>query len=328
MKKTSNVPLHKPSVMRGVELPSNAALTRNMLVFKASSASVKNSKKDAWVVNEKGLEMTLLKVLPFLMLTSLLGACNNKPPSCADEKTVEEAKKIIMGHASKELNKEKFANYSDDPDGLVRKFMDGLEIQLIGVVSEGYQEDAKKQMCKGTIAMTFLTGEKSEQEVLYSTQKTEDKDGKFLMEIEGAKPLIGRAYSGAVNYYYDNRWTGTWNGTYACGGIEGATESHQGAFSQPVSLVVDVMKAKLERTTKGGGIETLEGRMDNYQGLRLKGIGENTPEDKWETIFEGEVTGKNAVANGVIRLLDGTVLRECHLELTQQASPEAEGGKR
>ena len=285
--------------------------------------------------------MKALKILPFyslIVLLPMLGACNKKPPACADEQTVKTAKNILVGEAAKLLDA-----FPDDPDGLIKKFIAGLKVEITEVVNEGYKEDAKKQLCQGKITVTTIEEQKAEQKMAYATQTTEDKDGGFLLEIEGAAPLSDGMQESAARYYLKNRWAGVWSGTYACSGLDGPTEPHQGAFSQPVSLVVDgstritrrnnngvvvggETEAMLERTTQGGGIEKLTG-VFGAGGLRLSGRGENTPDDQWETSFEGKVNGKNAVADGVIRLRTGMVLRQCHLELTQ-AAPTAKAGEK
>jgi hypothetical protein len=219
---------------------------------------------------------------------------------------VENIEKIVAGDKK-----------PDDPDGWLQKFYDGLKVQFTGVVSEGYKEDAKKQLCKGTMTISSVTGETVERSVEYATQKTEDKEsGGFLVEIQNAQPFVLNLSGQAINYYQANRWTGTWNGTYSCNGIKGATDGPQGPFSMPVSMVVEGSKAKLERTTKGGGFEKLVGDFGIDSLLRIGGTGENTPDDRWNTSFSGTVTGKKVAADGAIRLQDGSVLRECKLDLS------------
>lgn len=249
----------------------------------------------------------------FLALTSglILVACSSKPPGCADTQTLKTAKDLLVENIGKLITEGK----PDDPDGWLQKFYDGLKVEITGVVSDGYKEDAKKQFCKGKMTITSVTGATAERDVEYSTQKTEDKEsGSFLLEIQDFQPFVQNMGNHALTYYRANRWAGIWNGTYSCNGIKGATDGDQGPFSLPVSMVVEGSKAKLERITRGGGIEKLAG--DLSASFKLEGTGENTPEDRWNTSFTGAVEGKKVVADGAIRLQDGSDLRQCRLELT------------
>ena len=86
----------------------------------------------------------------------------------------------------------------------------------------------------------------------------------------------------------------------------------------PVAMVVEGVNAKLERTTRGGGIETLKGEFNSYMAsptFKLYGNGENSPEDRWSTSFAGKVAGKTFIADGAITVRSET-LRQCKLELT------------
>ena len=256
------------------------------------------------------------KLRLFLTLTPslVLMACSSKPPGCSDEQTLKTAKDLLLENIGKIVTGDK---KPDDPDGWLQKFYDGMKVQITNVVSDGYKEDAKKQLCKGTMTITSVTGEVAEREVEYSTQKTEDKAaGNFLLEIQNAQPFVMNMAGHAINYYQANRWAGTWNGTYSCSGLKGATDGPQGPFSLPVSMVAEGDKVKLERTTRVGGFEKLAGNFGFNASLRLEGTGENTPEDRWNTSFTGTAEGKKVTADGAIRLQDGSVLRQCQLELT------------
>jgi hypothetical protein len=264
--------------------------------------------------------MKLTNILRFglvLLPSFALVACGNKPPGCADAQTLNTAKGILVNNINKLLTTGE--QKPDDPDGWLEKFNDGMQVQINSIVSEGYKEDAKKQMCKGTMIVTAISGETAEREVEYATQATEDKHGGFLLEIENFTPFVQTMAGHAARYYLANRWSGNWGGMYSCNGIQGSVDGPQGPFALPVTMVVSGNHAKLERTTVGGGIEKLAGTIDGT--FQLSGSGENTPEDRWNTIFNVKVAGKKATAEGVIRLTDGTVLRQCQIDLTMGASP-------
>lgn len=281
---------------------------------------MKSKTKTASVVDHRDNTMKLSNILLlFLALTSglVLVACSSKPPGCADTETLKTAKELLVENIGKFISSGEMQ--PDDPDGWLQKFYDGLKVEITSVVSDGYKEDAKKQLCKGTMTIISVTGATAERSVEYSTQKTEDKAGGFLLEIQNAQPFVQKIGIDALTYYRANRWAGTWNGTYSCSGMKGATEGPHGPFSLPVSMVVEGNKAKLERTTRGGGIEKLAGEfysLGRDAPFKLEGTGENTPEDSWNTSFTGSVEGKKVVANGAIRLQDGTEMRQCRLDLS------------
>ena len=251
-----------------------------------------------------------------LSVTALLMGCGNKPPGCADPQTLEVAKTLMVENTDKSLANQNA--FTDDPDGWMKKFYAGLKVEITGIVSEGYKQDAKKQLCKGTMKITTATGRTLERSVEYSTQKTEDQKDAFLLEIQEFAPFAVGTSAEARKYFEANRWTGTWNGSYACSGVNGATNGLQGPYSLPVSMVVQGTDAKLERTTRGGGVEMLNGKFDSLfsnNPFKLSGEGQNSPEDKWTTNFSGTVSGKRLVADGAITVR-GETLRQCKLDLT------------
>lgn len=249
-------------------------------------------------------------------MVALLGGCGNKPPGCADPQTLEVAKTLVVENTDKSLaNQNAFA---DDPDGWMKKFYAGLKVEITGIVSEGYKQDAKKQLCKGTMKITTVTGRTLERSVEYSTQKTEDQKDGFLMEIQDFVSFTQGTSNEARKYYDANRWTGDWNGTYACSGVNGAADGPQGPYSLPVTMTIQGSDAKLERTTRGGGTEILKGQIDSIMAQRpfkIYGEGQNSPEDKWTTNFSGTVSAKRLVADGAITVR-GETLRQCKLDLT------------
>ena len=251
-----------------------------------------------------------------LSVTAMLVGCGNKPPGCADPQTLEVAKTLVVENTDKSLANQN--TFADDPDGWMKKFYAGLKVEITGIVSEGYKQDAKKQLCKGTMKITTVTGRILERSVEYSTQKMEDQKDGFLMEIQDFVSFTQGTSNEARKYYDANRWTGDWNGTYACSGVNGAADGPQGPYLLPVTMTIQGSDAKLERTTRGGGTEILKGQIDSIMAQRpfkLYGEGQNSPEDKWNTNFAGMVRGKRFVADGAITVR-GETLRQCKLDLT------------
>lgn len=270
-----------------------------------------------------------------LMVTvALASGCSKKPPGCADAETTATARQMVVDGTAKYMAEQA----TDDPDGWLQKFTDTIKVDLSGVVGEGYKAEAKKQLCRATLKVTTMTGAEAERAIEYSTQLTEDQKGAFLLEIRDFAPFIVSTGAEARKYYDANRWAGTWNGTYACQAVGGIGEGMQGPFSMPVSMVVQGSKAKLERTTRSGGYEVLEGELQTFgpdKTVYLRGEGKNTTEDSWFTVFKGAVAGKRLTADGVISATvndaaggEGTArrvpVRSCTLDVTlgAPASPE------
>ena len=259
--------------------------------------------------------LTLLSV----GVIAIVAGCSSKPPGCADPQTIETTKQMVVDNTNKAITNKAF---EDDPDGWMKKFYAAMKVEITGVVSDGYKQDAKKQLCKGTLTITMLSGRTLERSVEYSTQKTEDKKDGFLLEIQEFTPFIAGTANEARKYFDANRWTGDWNGTYACSGVSGAADGPQGPYSLPVTMTVQGTEAKLERTTRGGGIEMLSGEFNSLflnTPFKLSGEGQNSPEDRWNTSFSGAVNGKQLVAEGAIKVGRET-LRQCKLNLTHGGS--------
>jgi hypothetical protein len=261
------------------------------------------------------------------VVSLLLVGCSAKPPGCADPETLKTMRSLVVEDTTKVLAKQA----ADDPEQWVAKFTDALTVELSGIVSDGYKEDAKKQFCRATMKLQAIDGAKMEVPVVYSTQRTEDQKGAFLMEVQDFAPIVSATGAAGRKFYEESRWTGSWTGTYACGGLGGATDGPQGPFSMPVTMTVEGTSAKLERTTVGGGIEQLEGRFDTMgfdEPFLLQGTGQNSPDDTWRTRFVGKASGLQLTADGFIRVAAPTgaagadggppAVRKCRLELALQ----------
>lgn len=252
-----------------------------------------------------------LMLAAIVAIGAVLAGCDSKPPGCADTETLQTAKQLVTDPLRPERPEE------TDPDGIGTGFDKALKLDVQNIVSEGYQADKKKQMCKGMLRVTLPDGKGLEREIEYSTQRTVDQKDRFMLEITNIQPVIMQLAAVRNGYVDARRWSGNWGGTYSCSGVGGATDGPQGPFSMPVTMVVDGNDAKLERVTKGGGVETLKGRLSGA--LSLAGAGANSADDRWETTFHGEAKGRKATAEGLIRIAGGAILRHCKLDLTQGA---------
>ena len=252
---------------------------------------------------------------------ALLQGCAQKPPACGDAETVQTIQRLLIEH-TQELMPQALGGspvVKDDPNKVQEAYYAALKVVLSNVVSDGYNEQAKKNSCRASMAVSTAAGETLSRDLVYTTQKTEDKSGGFVVEVLDVQPFVMGLVNDLTQHYLTKRLVGEWKGDYKCDGIDGATDGPQGPYSMPVALVVDAnFKAKLERTTKGGGIEILGG--DAGYHLRLRGEGKNSPDDTWRTEFDGQVQGLNYEAKGQVSTPEGQVLRQCQLKLTLPSS--------
>ncbi len=249
----------------------------------------------------------LLLLLPLVAATMLTGC--GKPPGCSDSATVEAITDMML-----EASKPGFDKLvSDDPRGIMAGYIKSLRVSLSEVVSAGYNADAKLNVCRATLTVNTASGEPITRTTDYAVQKTEDKPG-FIVNVQNPIPFFTRIDTDAFFFYSRQRFQGEWPGTYSCSGIDGAADGPQGPFSMPVTMVVDKnMNTKIERTTKGGGVEVMTGKVGSGGG-GMAGEGRNSPDDTWQVGFKGEVHGMDFTAQGQIK--SGTeLLRMCTLQL-------------
>jgi hypothetical protein len=146
----------------------------------------------------------MIRLTATTILAMLLAACGNKPPSCADAEIFRVAKKMVIDHTS-EATYVGFNPDTADPNGLLKKFIDGLQVEIVNVVNDGYKADANKQLCKGTLKITTIGGDVFEQSIQYSAQLTEDQKRNFVLEIQNLQPFINATRQAAMHYFLENR---------------------------------------------------------------------------------------------------------------------------
>lgn len=258
------------------------------------------------------------RLAAFLTITTiaLLQGCSQKPPACGDAETVQTIQRLLVGH-TQELMPQMLGGSpvaKDDPNKVQDAYYAALKVVLSNVVSDGYNEQAKKNSCRADLAVSTASGETLSRDLVYTTQRTEDQSGGFVVEVLDVQPFVMGLATDLTQHYMTKRFVGEWKGDYKCEGIDGAADGPQGPYSMPVTLVVDAdFKAKLERTTKGGGIEILGG--DAGYRMRLRGEGKNSPDDTWRADFDGHVQGLIYEAKGQVLTTEGQALRQCQLKL-------------
>lgn len=259
-----------------------------------------------------------------LVLAALVG-CGQKPPACADPQMLRMTNQIFVQEAQKVTAS--LAN--DDPRGILARFFAGTSVSLANVVDNGYQGDTKRQSCGASARLRLPDGRVIEAPISYTAQLMVDKPDQFVLSVENADAHVEQLTHAAVTAYRLERWTGEWKGTYSCGGINGISEpGARGPFTMPVSMAVanpdasETPVALLERTTEGGGHETLEGVMMKNKFL-LDGEGVSGSDDAWRASFTLKVNGLEAVGDGKITLSGTGSLRECRMNLLLQPRASA-----
>lgn len=251
----------------------------------------------------------------------ILGGCSTKPPECGDSDTRADIKKIIVtaieGNHSKNPAR-------DDPDGVLKKFTDSLKVEISDVVSEGYDEGAKKFSCRGELKVTMIGGETASREIAYSTQRTESSDKKFITRVSGFDEFIYFSARHADNYYISSRWAGTWNGALSCQGIDGATSGGVGPFQTPVTMKIEGNAATMDLDIQGGYQQSFRGRLENVAGImkvpafldlypHVNGASSTGP--RLMRFKRGGFGGDVFEAAGETRTSRGVLQRSCKLEL-------------
>lgn len=275
-------------------------------------------------INQRQMNQLIFTLSKWLLIPvmAILVGCAQKPPSCADEKTIASIKDVIVNAmGGDKATKSLLPN--EDPQNIVEKAIKGLKVDLKNVVTQGYDEKARKHACRGNMVVTQVTGDTLSLDINYASQATEDKGGGFMVEIQGISQFLMQLGGDLKLYYFKKRYAGEWAGTYSCAGINDATEGLQGPFSRPVVLVVDknTLMGTMERTTQGGGIESLKSVGIVGVTTKLAGTGRNGSDDTWVTQFNGQVSGMQFNATGNISVEGNRVIRNCRLKLDLPSNP-------
>jgi len=266
--------------------------------------------------------------LSIVAVAAVFAGCAKKPPGCADPQMANTAQALFVTEGQKLVDD----LIKDDPRRIMLRFFKAVNVTFVNVLDHGYAADTRLQRCEATAKITIEGGEVIEGPLKYSAQMTVDQSDAFMMTVDGHEDYIHRLAQVAEQVYRRERWAGVWKGTYACDGFNGATSGPQGPYSVQASMVVRSPEegknpeAKLERTTLGGGYESLKGFVTDSK-VYLRGRGENNPDDTWTTEFALAVQGTKATGPGRIIAPGIGVLRQCRLSL-EMSPPDASAAGR
>ena len=265
--------------------------------------------------NVKGFQTTIV----LLIAAALQASCGSKPPGCADPETVALTRDILVGKVLKDWP-EGSAMRENDPSGLLVKFTEGVTVKLNTVTTNGYDSKAKQHSCEGTLQVD-AEGESLSIPIEYSTQATESGSGEFVLRMSPTGMIVPGLRGKAAQYWRAHRYVGDWSGLFACDGLDGNATGPAGPFTMNVNATVDgAMKVRLDRLTRGGGSETLMGELSDSGAFKAQGKGANSPDDVWQTQFNGQIEGEVLNATGAITPSEGTSSRSCRLTLKHVAN--------
>ena len=128
----------------------------------------------------------------------LLTACSSKPPGCADEQTVNMAKSILL-ERWKGISASYVRNFNMSSEA-ANQYNQALKLDIREIVSNGYDESARRHVCKGVFALSTPTGMSFTSSRAFSSQATEEGGGKFIVEVENVDSIatLGADFSGYV----------------------------------------------------------------------------------------------------------------------------------
>ncbi len=127
-----------------------------------------------------------------LFACGFLSACGDKPPGCGEPETLTLAKQMVAENFQQSVAEE-VRNAPADAQAKVRalagQYVATLNIELLNIVSNGYNSEAKKNSCEGKVVVKSPSNTLSV-ETKFTTQMTVDGKGQYLLSIETFKPLI------------------------------------------------------------------------------------------------------------------------------------------
>lgn len=258
----------------------------------------------------------------------LFAGCSSKPPGCGDSDTAEALQTTIIDALKAKYEK---SIAQDDPDEILKKYYQKLKLEITNAATDGYDESAKKYSCRGNLKVTTGSGKTGSKDILYSTQRVENNPkASFVVNAANFNQFIYFVMEDAESHYDSNRWTGTWNGTVACAGIEDATSGALGPFKSAFTMTVNGQDVAAEMNVQGGYTEPLKGKITTVGGIvrilpqlrlytgRTTNELENNP--LYTSFTEGQITRDSAEASGSIAY-KGIIQRACKLNLARGASP-------
>lgn len=283
----------------------------------------------------------LIGTIAAIGVLAILTACSYKPPDCSSDETLDLARKMLLqGVNGQDGAGDLGEKTRSDIKPVVQEFLKAIKLEFVNITTDGYNANAHMHSCHATVKITtsgdvelkrlkiglVMQGQNtgdlhvSEVPLNYTTQAVLNERN-FLLNIEGGELFANILKQEAFDYYQTGREirvSGNWSGTLSCGGLGDEQSGPKGPYSMPVMAVVGGSNIKLERTTRGGGYESLKGDIDfDKQQFQLRGMGENSPDDRWNTQFSGQIKDGVLTGQGSIAPVGYSGARSCTLNLKQ-----------
>ncbi len=205
------------------------------------------------------------------------------------------------------------------------------KVALTEVVSEGYQSDAQKQMCRAKLGISLANGKQFEQLVQYSTQRTVDDKSRFILAVEevgGIRMLVRSAIEQTAS---QQRWSGTWSGELSCSASARQADAGPEAFTEQIAG--EFRDGQLRVPLAGRyGIDELVGRVNETDRTFLLGSDVTTGKANPArltlsgTSAEGLLAGAGEIKD-IFEGMSGMRLRTCQVRLARGAAARPLGGE-
>jgi hypothetical protein len=151
------------------------------------------------------MKSTVLKVIKFFIIISVLiltVACAKKPSGCADTETRETIKNLFIKNFRLKIY---HPSYTEDPKQLLDNYIKSIKIELTSIISNGYDENAKKYSCRADFSVKTVSGEEYSRKINYSSQLTQDKQELSYIEIQAFTPFIEAVALDFIFYFEKNK---------------------------------------------------------------------------------------------------------------------------
>ncbi|MBN8505530.1 MAG: hypothetical protein J0L58_13755 [Burkholderiales bacterium] len=245
-----------------------------------------------------------------------LTGCSQKPPGCADAEVQSTMREMLVQpipSAFPGIDASEIAELAKE-----------VKLVLTNVVSEGYQADAKKQMCRATLEIQHPDGKKITPEVVYATQMTVDKPGSFMLTVENADALRVVATSSLPFIIHARRWTGKWAGDLVCSASSKSSAPDAGAFTERITANMNAGKVNVELSGREG-ITLLTGSIEILEPV-VQLSSEGRDAQPAHTSLRLGMKPQGALLSGTAEYVDkrwetiGQVIRRCTVSMTKDGS--------
>ncbi|NDI87612.1 hypothetical protein [Undibacterium crateris] len=135
-----------------------------------------------------------------LIAALLMTACQSKPPTCGDESTQTELRKVMIEQIENEARKLPFGDrIANQPE--FQGFLNGITLTLSEITSDGYNSDMKKYTCQARVTASASSIPKQiSDRITYNTQASEDPGPpNWIVQLNDKSPFVSTLAQVALN---------------------------------------------------------------------------------------------------------------------------------